>query len=185
MRGTTRLACAPQGLPAPAGRFGCATRAVNACRLCCRRPAADYPIERLSVSPDRTVLASASHDNSVKLWDLTQLAEGDEDDEDAGEEEAEEEEEAASEEKAEGKAGGDEQSDGLQAAAAGSGPAGQQHTAAPAAAAAPAGAGSSDSDDSDSDGGRRGARQHKRKKGQHKIQSKKQAKGGNFFSDLL
>lgn len=45
---------------------------------------ADYPIERLAVSRDRAVLASASHDNTVKLWDLGALEDGS-DEEDEGE----------------------------------------------------------------------------------------------------
>lgn len=35
----------------------------------------EFPIERLSLSADRALLASASHDNSVKLWDLAYLRE--------------------------------------------------------------------------------------------------------------
>ena len=126
-----------------------------------RRPAApiaaDYPIERLAMSADRSVLASASHDNSVKLWDLAKLGDDDDDDaEDAGAEQAEaQQEEAAA---ADGKRQG-------------------------AAAAADS---STDDSDSDAGGGRRGKR-NKRKKGQHKIMSKKQAKrsGNNFFAGLL
>lgn len=33
----------------------------------------EYPVERLSLSPDKLTLASASHDDTVKLWDLTAL----------------------------------------------------------------------------------------------------------------
>eukprot|EP00899_Mesostigma_viride_P008768 jgi/Mesvir1/17893/Mv12963-RA.1 len=40
---------------------------------------AEYPIERLAISPDRAFLASASHDNSVKIWDIAFLQEKDED----------------------------------------------------------------------------------------------------------
>jgi WD40 repeat protein len=38
---------------------------------------AEYPIERLAFSHDRTTLGSASHDNTVKLWDVKYLQEGD------------------------------------------------------------------------------------------------------------
>jgi WD40 repeat protein len=48
---------------------------------------ADFPVERLGFSHDRNTLGSASHDNSVKLWDVRYLHE-DEEVEDAGEEEA-------------------------------------------------------------------------------------------------
>lgn len=30
----------------------------------------DCPIERMTLSPDRRLLATASHDNSIKLWDV-------------------------------------------------------------------------------------------------------------------
>lgn len=42
----------------------------------------DFDIERLAASTDRSLLASASHDNTVKVWNLAALAE-----EDDGEEE--------------------------------------------------------------------------------------------------
>ncbi|KAH8954928.1 hypothetical protein BDL97_08G106900 [Sphagnum fallax] len=38
---------------------------------------AEYPIERLAFSHDRTTLGSVSHDNTVKLWDVKYLQEGD------------------------------------------------------------------------------------------------------------
>lgn len=47
----------------------------------------DYPIERLGITSDRMVLASTSHDKSVKLWDISFLHE----DEGTGSEEEEEE----------------------------------------------------------------------------------------------
>mmetsp|Transcript_4136 Transcript_4136/g.26129 ORF Transcript_4136/g.26129 Transcript_4136/m.26129 type:complete len:323 (+) Transcript_4136:350-1318(+) len=47
----------------------------------------DYPIERLGITSDRMVLASTSHDKSVKLWDISFLHE----DEGTGSEEDEEE----------------------------------------------------------------------------------------------
>lgn len=33
----------------------------------------DCPIERLAITNDRTWLASASHDNVVKLWDISDM----------------------------------------------------------------------------------------------------------------
>lgn len=132
---------------------------------------ADYPIERLAMSADRAWLASASHDNTVKLWDLSCLAEDDDDDEaEEGKEDAEDAEEG--QQAAAGAAGA------AQPAAAAAGGAGGA-----AAAAGGGGSDSDNSDDSDSDGGRRKGR--KRGKGQHRIPSKKQAKTSNFFSDLL
>ena len=46
----------------------------------------DLPIERLALSHDRSRLASVSHESCLKLWDLSQLAEGsdDEDEEEEG-----------------------------------------------------------------------------------------------------
>ena len=39
---------------------------------------ADFPVERLAISHDRNTLGSASHDNTVKLWDVRFLHEDDE-----------------------------------------------------------------------------------------------------------
>ena len=47
----------------------------------------DLPIERLALSRDQTTLASVSHENCLKLWDLTHLRDSGSDEED---EEAEE-----------------------------------------------------------------------------------------------
>lgn len=33
----------------------------------------DFPIERLAITPDRCWLASASHNNTVKLWDISDM----------------------------------------------------------------------------------------------------------------
>lgn len=38
---------------------------------------ADFPVERLAFSRDRNILGSASHDNTVKLWDVRYLYEDD------------------------------------------------------------------------------------------------------------
>ena len=48
----------------------------------------DLPIERLALSRVQTTLASVSHENCLKLWDLTHLRDSgsDEEDEDAAEE---------------------------------------------------------------------------------------------------
>ncbi|KAK9842365.1 hypothetical protein WJX84_000209 [Apatococcus fuscideae] len=45
----------------------------------------DYPVERLSLSSDALTLASASHDDTVKLWDLTALQDESEEEEDVKE----------------------------------------------------------------------------------------------------
>lgn len=143
---------------------------------------ADYPIERLSMSADKAFLASASHDNTVKLWDLSQLAEDDDDDEEAAEEEEEGQEEAGT-----AAAAGDGTAPAPPAggeAAAAAGPSGRQQQAAAAAAAKGSGS-SDDSDDSDSEDEGRRPKGRKRGKGQHRIPSKKQAKGSNFFAGLL
>ncbi|KAL2643045.1 hypothetical protein R1flu_010632 [Riccia fluitans] len=39
---------------------------------------ADFPVERLAFSSDKAILGSASHDNTVKLWDVRYLLEEDE-----------------------------------------------------------------------------------------------------------
>ena len=36
----------------------------------------EWPVERLALSADRGLLASASHDNTLKLWDISYLREG-------------------------------------------------------------------------------------------------------------
>jgi WD40 repeat protein len=48
---------------------------------------ADFPVERLAFSHDRNILGSASHDNTVKLWDVRYLHEVDEEEEEVVEEE--------------------------------------------------------------------------------------------------
>ena len=46
----------------------------------------DLPIERLTLSHDKARLASVSHESCLRLWDLSQLAEGSDDDDQEGEE---------------------------------------------------------------------------------------------------
>ena len=43
----------------------------------------DLPIERLALSGDQTTLASVSHENCLKLWDLTHLKDSGSDEEEA------------------------------------------------------------------------------------------------------
>lgn len=155
---------------------------------CC----ADYPVERLAATADRAFLATASHDATVKIWNLASLAEDGSDDEgeDEGEEAA-----VVRGSGAEGTAAGPRE--------AGSGPQGAAQAAeAPerqAAAATPCGddddddegpgraVSSSGDDDDSSDGGKRSTGRQKRKRGAHRIPSKRQhqQKGTNFFSGML
>lgn len=46
----------------------------------------DFDVERLAATADLALLASASHDSTVKLWDLHQLADEEDDDNDDNEE---------------------------------------------------------------------------------------------------
>lgn len=48
----------------------------------------DFDIERLAASADKMFLASASHDNTVRVWDLSQLEDEEEEDVEEGEQEA-------------------------------------------------------------------------------------------------
>ena len=41
----------------------------------------DYPVERLALSEDRKLLVSASHDSTLKLWDLQKLLDDSNEDE--------------------------------------------------------------------------------------------------------
>ncbi|KAF5843918.1 WD40-repeat-containing domain protein, partial [Dunaliella salina] len=47
----------------------------------------DFPIERLAISADKRVLASTSHDNTIRLWDLAMLHDDGEDEEEEEENE--------------------------------------------------------------------------------------------------
>ena len=155
---------------------------------CC----ADYPVERLAATADRAFLATASHDATVKIWNLASLAEEGSDDEGEGEGEGEGEEATVGRGSgAEGAAAGPRE--------AGSGPQGAAQAAeAPerqvAAATSydddegPGRAVSSSGDDDDSsDGGKRSTGRQKRKRGAHRIPTKRQhqQKGTNFFSGML
>jgi WD40 repeat protein len=146
---------------------------------------ADFDVERLAASGDLAFLASASHDNTVKVWDLSVLADDGED----GEEEGEDEEE-----------GGGGEGQGREEGAAGpSGAEEEEEEEAPsrhAGAEEPAVEDQEEgqkaerkedgSDDDSSDGGAAKAK-GKRRKGAHRITGKKQHQqtGGNFFSGLL
>ena len=118
----------------------------------------EFDIERLAASCDMQMLASASHDNTVKIWDLSVLVDDDEEEE---EEEVEEEKvvlekEVEKVEKEEERENSSEDEE--------------------------------DSDDSDAGGKKRKKKQKKKKKkkGQHKIEKgKKQVQTGNFFTDML
>ncbi len=61
----------------------------------------EFDIERLAASSDMQMLASASHDNTVKIWDLSILVDDDEVEEEADDEEKEEEERKVAEKKSE------------------------------------------------------------------------------------
>lgn len=67
----------------------------------------DFPVERMRLSHDKKYLASSSHDNSIKFWNVTYLYDDDEDEEgnengDAEEEDADEMGEQAEEDAEEG-----------------------------------------------------------------------------------
>jgi hypothetical protein len=126
-------------------------------------------VERLAMgSKDRAVLASAAHDDTVRLWDLSVL-------EDSGVDNEEEEEER---DEAEGR--------GL-ATEAGS----AQQEGGVAAAAAWGGEGGNDGDESDEEevGVKKSPMRRKRKKGGARqevlLAGKKGRGGGGFFADLL
>eukprot|EP00897_Mesotaenium_endlicherianum_P002095 jgi/Mesen1/1913/ME000143S00957 len=74
---------------------------------------ADYPIERLAFSHDRKTLASASHDKTLKLWNVAYLTEDANSDDDNNDDadDAEEEEEEANEDRA-GNGGHDKTNEG-------------------------------------------------------------------------
>lgn len=57
--------------------------------------AEDLPIERLALSHDRARLASVSHESCLRLWDLSQLADGGDGEEEDEAEGAEAEEEVS------------------------------------------------------------------------------------------
>lgn len=117
----------------------------------------EFDIERLAASSDMQMMASASHDNTVKIWDLSILVDEDEDDE------AEEEERkaaavaaAAKENEEQEKEGSDEDGD-------------------------------SDDSDSEGERKRKKKQKRKKKKrGEHRIQKKQTQQSGNhFFAGIL
>eukprot|EP00887_Chlorella_sp_A99_P003259 scaffold9.g3259.t1 len=143
---------------------------------------ADYPVERMAMAADWHLLASASHDNSVKIWDLSVL-----DDDGEEEEEEEEKEVAAAQEQRHMEPGGTGEA-GPADAAPRTADAGRR-TQAARGAAARRGGGSDSEEESDAEEEQQ--RKKKRKKGAHRIPTKQQHKrsggggGGNFFAGLL
>lgn len=159
---------------------------------------ADMPLERLALSGDHRVLASTSHDNAVKLWDLSCLHD------DSGDEAEEEEDQPGN-----GERGEQEAEEEAVGAPAGSGSHSQQQQQAkeeedeePAAAAGPSssrqqqpeegGSGSSEEGSDDegagSDSDAEGQRSKKRRRKERTAMTKgrnKPSKQSNFFADLL
>lgn len=130
------------------------------------------PVEALALAPGRACLASASHDERVKIWGLGPLLEEDDEDEDGedGHEEVPEAQEAA----ATAGVGSDGDRKGQQQH--GDGNAGQQQQQRR----------QRDGGSSSDDGGGSGKPRRKRgKKGEHKIHGKTQAKQASFFSGLM
>ena len=129
----------------------------------------EFDIERLAASRELQLLASASHDNTVKIWDLGVLV-----DDDDVEDEDEEKEEGEKVGKEGGEVDEQEKRDSSEEE-------------------------DSDDSDDDSDGGgggkgkkgRKRKQKQKRKRGEHKIHQKRKGNnppgtnGGNFFADLL
>jgi ATP-dependent RNA helicase DOB1 len=169
--------------------------------------AADMPVERLSLSHDRRLLASVSHDSVVKLWDVGRLLADDGDGEeggDGGEGSSGDWEEAGSgEEDQQQQQQQQQQHDGPAPvapppgqAAGGSSSIPSTPAAAVAVVAAAAGAGSggggggssADEEDSDSDseaGGRKRRKKRGEKTAMRKGGANKHKPGGNFFADLF
>jgi hypothetical protein len=169
---------------------------------------ADMPLERLALSGDHRVLASTSHDNAVKLWDLSCLHDDSGDEEEEPEAGEAEEQEEGEEQVAGPSAGGgsqqqqqeeEEQQQQQQQEEEG------QEEQEPAAAAGPGssrkqqlGEGSSSSSDgegsdeeagsSGSDSDADGQRSKKRRRKERTAMTKgrnKPSKQSNFFADLL
>lgn len=140
--------------------------------------AGDLPVERLALSADKQLLASMSHDNCIKLWDMMILQDDSDADEDEDADEQQQEQPRTT--------GAQEQA----AAAAAAGSDGLLHSQQRTLATA---GDSSDHDTADSDAGSDGydddKQQHRRKrKRREKTAMKGRAdpsKGGNFFADLL
>ncbi|DBA90662.1 hypothetical protein WJX77_010677 [Trebouxia sp. C0004] len=121
----------------------------------------DLPIERLALSHDRSRLASVSHESCLKLWDLSQLAEGSNDEDE--------------EEEGQGAAARD-QDDAV-------GDKSEQQTAGTSRIGQPE-SDSGTEDDAQQKKGKKGKRD--RGKGQHKVPKRHKGNGsGSFFADLL
>lgn len=133
----------------------------------------EFDIERMARTSDMRLLATASHDNTVKLWNLTVLADEDDDEEEDVEEEGDR----------IAVARGDASKD-HQEKVVSSDPSRPSHAAQRAGDEDD----SEDVDDSEGEGGkRRGHRKREKRRGEHKIPKKKKKhhQSSNFFSDLL
>lgn len=121
----------------------------------------DFDIERLAASSDMQMMASASHDNTVKIWDLSILVDDDEEDEEDNDEEEERKMRsaaaAAAKEKEEESSDEDEDSD------------------------------ESDGDGIKRKKKKKKQKRKKKKRGDHRIQKKQtqQNSENNFFADIL
>lgn len=133
------------------------------------------PVERLALSGDKRLLASTSHDNAVKLWDLSLLADDDDDAEQVAE----------GSEAADAGAAGEEERLRGDAEAGGSGR--RQAVAALPAKRAAGGSGDDSDSDSDDEGGAGGRKTKKQreKTAMRRGSGKPSKPGGNFFADLL
>jgi hypothetical protein len=152
------------------------------------------PIEQLALSGDRKLLASASHEAGIALWDMGVLADDSGDDDEDDEDNVCKAEETGANEGA-GAASGSQPESGAPVDVPSCG---QRRPLAAAAAAAvkdgrdgAAAGGSNSSGDDDSDADTRGTQRKRPKKATGNRTSGKPSRGGggggsgNFFSDLL